>query len=162
MLDPSPDLLLGRLIVATVLHQVLELDRVALILEQFQLQRLLEQPGVVLLLKLLAVKRQRPDVIHDLLRKLLSTGGDVDLLLDAAQSVIRGLNPRPVVALLLAVASGSRAEYRPGHSRCNWRQALMHPHPGADGPRTSPVKEVLISSTDHGQQFLCTPLQSSR
>jgi hypothetical protein len=45
-----------------------ELDRVLLILEQLELERAV-QPVVGVVVELLAVERQRPDVVHDLRRK---------------------------------------------------------------------------------------------
>src|ERR1700674_1439193 len=75
------DLLL-RLAVDHARHQALQLDRVLLILEELQLQRLVE-PLVGPVVEALPLDRQRADVVHDLAPEVvLAALGDVDLVLD--------------------------------------------------------------------------------
>src|SRR5690606_18516609 len=75
------DLLL-RLLVQHAGDQARQLDRVLLVLEQLQLEGLLE-PRVGVVAELLAIHRQRADVVHDLAAEVvLAALRDVDLLLD--------------------------------------------------------------------------------
>src|SRR5260221_6105602 len=84
------DLLL-RVAVDDGRHQAGQLDRVLLVLEQLQLQRLL-QAFVGAEVELPPLDRQRADVVHDLAPEVvLARIGDVDLLLDRPHQALVGL-----------------------------------------------------------------------
>ena len=95
------DLLL-RVLVDDVRDQARQLDRVLLVLEQLQLERLV-QPLVGPVVELLAFDRERADVVHDLAAEVvLAALGDVDLLLDRAhQALVRLLVLAGVLVLHL-------------------------------------------------------------
>src|SRR5690606_5437079 len=97
VLDEAPlddlDLVL-RVLVDDVGHEARELDRVLLILEELHLERA-SQAIVGVVVELLALDRERADVVHDLPAEvILAAVRDVDLLLDGAHE--------PLVRLLVA------------------------------------------------------------
>ena len=133
------DLLLRRL-VDDVGDQAGQLDRVLLVLEQLQLQRLL-QPLVGLVVELLAVDGQGPDVVHDLPAEVvLAALGDVDLLLDRPhQPLVRLLVVAGVpVADLLPLGVGLDVVDVVGAQP---RQRVLV---GGDGPLHLVLDDVLV------------------
>src|SRR6476646_3856535 len=84
------DLLLGGL-VHHVRNQRGQLDRVLLVLEQLQLERLL-QPLVGLVVELFAVDGEGADVVHDLAAEIvLAALRNVDLFLDRPHQALVGV-----------------------------------------------------------------------
>ena len=143
------DLLL-RVLVDHAGDQVLELDRVLLVLEELEFQGLLE-PLVGLVVELLAVEREGADVVHDLAAEVvLAALGDVDLLLDRPHQPLVGLLGLAGVLVLDLLALGVRLDVVDVVAAEAGQGVLV----GGDGPLDLVLHDVLVFFLDHGQQVL--------